>query len=36
MAVTLDWTTARFSEKNSKNYEKLSKLYASIKCKYLD
>jgi hypothetical protein len=36
MAVTLDWTTAAFSEKNGNNFEKLSKLYGSIKCKYLD
>ncbi len=37
MAVTLyDWTTATFSEKNRNNFEISNKLYACIKCKYLD
>jgi hypothetical protein len=39
MAVTLyDWTTATFSEekKNGNKFEKSNKLYASVKCKYLD
>ena len=36
MAVTLDWTTAAFSEKNGNNFEKSNKLYISIKFKYLN
>ncbi len=38
MAVTLyDWTTATFfEEKKGNKFEKSNKLYACIKCKYLD
>ena len=38
MAVTLyDRTTATFSEEtNGNKFEKSNKLYACIKCKYLD
>ena len=40
MAVTLyDWTTSTLhflKKKNGNNFEKSNKLYASIKCEYLD